>query len=118
MKTHHYLLIIAAVLGIWYYISKQKKAQKPAKKEENKKPSDSSVDTSENADVATITYERAVAILEKGFDDCQLTQDLGDSQENKWTLGYTDAAGVWHLEILSKQTFDKLVEQGYEASYN
>ena len=27
MKTYHYLLIIAAVLGIWYYISKKKKAK-------------------------------------------------------------------------------------------
>ena len=117
MKTYHYLLIIAAVLGIWYYISKKKKAQNPAK-EENKKPNDSPVDTSENADVATTTYEQALAIMEKGYADCDLSQDLGDSPENKWTLGYTDEEGIWHLEILSKQTFDKLVEKGYEASYN
>ena len=122
MKAYHYLIILAAALGILYCIAigKNKKtttnSQKP-KDDKNPSTSTASEDKSENADVATVTYEEALALAEK-YEDFMLYQDLGDAPEYKWTISYTDENGEEHNEIISQFTFETLVEKGYEADYN
>jgi len=125
MKAYHYLLLIAAVLGIWYYIGwKKEKSVKTSKEDKTNEPGKPAItpkkdkDTSENADVATVTKNEALAIAAKGYEDLSLSQDMGDAPEYKWTLGYSDEDGEWHNEILSKDTFDALVAAGYEPDYN
>lgn len=116
MKPIHYILIIAAGILAWYYYSKNKTKKNTTSKKEDK--TSTQEDKSENADVATLTMQEAISIAEKDCEDFQLSQDLGDLPENKWTIGYTDEEGSWHFESISKATFDALVERGYEADYN
>jgi hypothetical protein len=124
MKTYHYLLILAAVIGAWYFYNwrKENKSKKEDKNgsQEPSKPLITPIrpDNSENADVATVTKDEALAIAAKGYENFSLSQDMGDAPEYKWTLGYSDENGEWHNEILSKDTFDALVAAGYEADYN
>ena len=69
MKAYHYLIIIAAVLGIWYYIGwKKEKSVKTLKEnkkpETNKNPYDEP-DTSDYASVAEISTKEALALAKK-----------------------------------------------------
>ena len=127
MKAYHYLIIIAAVLGIWYYIGwKKEKSVKTSKEnkkpETNKNPYDEP-DTSDYASVAEISTKEALALAKKS----DYVYILADSEnledhEDETACLYEMNVGKSHTDCerykISKRTFKAIIAAGYEPDYN
>ena len=127
MKAHHYLLIIAAVLGLLYYMStkkttKTKTANTSNKKEEDKTKTDNydEEDTSAYADAATITTKDAIALVESS----EWSYMIADSENLNEGLGYYYELYVgedWNNSehyIISERTYNALKDIVTELDYN
>ena len=110
MKTYHYLIIIAAVIGIWYYIKKKKTNKSSVNDFAKLYPEP---DTSENAEYATLTTAEALKILnDPNTSHTSLSGDSGDEPEYKYTFAYTDKNGERHYHFISERTWNAICPVG------
>ena len=117
MKAYHYILIIAATLGVLYFVSKKQKKQTknigtgtktPTLEEQYPEP-----DTSENAEYATLTTAEALKILnDPNTRRTSLSGDNGDAPMYKYTFTYTDKNGKSHCHLISRRTWDAICPVG------
>lgn len=123
MKAHHYLLIIAATLGILYFVSKKQKKQTkntgtgtktPTLEEQYPEP-----DTSENAEYATLTTAEALKILnDPNTGRTELDGDTGDEPKYRYTFSYTDKNGKSHYHFISKRTWEAICPVDFVNFYS
>ena len=110
MKTYHYLIIIAAVIGIWYYIKKKKTNKSSVDDFAKLYPEP---DTSENAEYATLTTAEALKILnDPNTRHTSLSGDTGDEPIYKYTFTYTDKNGESHYHFISERTWNAICPVG------
>lgn len=129
MKAYHYLLIIAAILGVLYYMStkkttKTKNANTSNKKEDDKTKTENydEKDTSAYADVATIGTKEAIQLAQTSpwsyilADSENLEGDDPDACLYEFFVG-EDWNNSEHFYI-SERTFNALKEYVTEVDYN
>ena len=127
MKAYHYLLIIAAVLGVLYYMSTKKTTKAKSTNTSNKKEDDKTKtenydekDTSAYADVATIETKEAIQLVENS----PWSYMIADSENLNEKLGYYYELYVgedWNNSerfIISERTYNALKDIVTELDYN
>lgn len=127
MKAYHYLLIIAAILGVLYYMSTKKTTKTKSTNTSNKKEDDKTKtenydekDTSAYADVATIGTKEAIALVENS----PWSYMIADSENLNEGLGYYYELYVgedWNNSerfIISERTYNALKDIVTELDYN
>ena len=75
-------------------------------------------DTSENAELAELTTNQAIALVKEHKNECHLDSDSGDAPEYKYVLIVEPAGEQSKGYFVSKRTFDALLELGLFATYN
>ncbi len=127
MKAYHYLLIIAAILGVLYYMSTKKTTKAKGTNTSNKKEDDKTKtenydekDTSAYADVATIETKEAIALVENS----PWSYMIADSENLNEGLGFYYELYVgedWNNSerfIISERTYNALKDIVTELDYN
>lgn len=124
MKPIHYILIIAAIFAALYFFAWKKENQPNTTQEETKEKKQnpdpySEADTSENADIAEISTQEALAIYKNSKNtNAHASQDFGDAPEYRWTFHYRDENNEEHIYIISQRTFKALVSAGCDHDIN
>lgn len=124
MKPIHYILIAAAIFAALYFFAWKKKINQTPPQEETKEKKQnpdpySEADTSENADIAEISTQEALAIYKNSKNTNTYTlQDFGDAPEYRWIFNYTDENNEYHNYIISQRTFKALVSAGCDHDIN
>lgn len=122
MKAYHYLLILAVLIGGWYFYNWVKTSKEDKKTETNKDPYDEP-DTSDYASVAEISTKEAIALAKKSdyvyiLADSENLEDREDKTACLYEMNIGKSAGESKRYKISKRTFEALIAAGYEPDYN
>ena len=125
MKAYHYLLILAVLIGGWYFYNwkKESKSKKEDKKTETNKDPYDEPDTSDYASVAEISTKEAIALAKKSdyvyiLADSENLEDPEDKTACLYEMNIGKSAGESTRYKISKRTFEALIAAGYEPDYN
>lgn len=105
------LLIVAALgaVGYWFFKSKKKSSDNNQYNEP---------DNSENADLAQLSTNQAIALVNEHKNECRLNSDTGDAPEYKYVLSVEPAGKESKSYFISERTFKALLDLGLFAEYN
>lgn len=100
MKTYHYLLIIAAVLGVVYVIARKKNTQKTLKNDDKKTNYNNDTPTDDD----TISEKEAIAITEE-------REVFVENDNIKPVMIYIDDDDNEVTKTITQETYNTLVDR-------
>lgn len=112
MKAYHYLIIIAVILGIWYFWGTKK--EKSSNKKEDKKNNEPTPEENEvvsPVELATLTYDEAVAEIEKAEEAHLIRNILKVKTAIPYQLSIDEV-----IYKIDGDTFNQLQEDGLEVT--